>query len=283
MIKVGDDFLPHAAYLRVLKIGNNADVSSSGTWATLDDLGTVTKDGTDTIIEQNGHDVLVFRKDGTIRLDKNEHPANREGYAIIAGCTEKCTPQGDGEYIGESGTVYKKDPAFPGTCYDQSGDIFLLEDDIDNNIRVWTTYYQNRLFRNLLEFNVSYSETVNTYENEKGRTIQYPVRVGKRKISLKVETNLHGLAILKDYFSQNEFFFFFRSTTDEVEQNGTFRKTSDIQIQTIANEPDFRNVHLFGDVPNSDTSSEYGEYVQLYLGNDNHTGAYEFSASLEEV
>ena len=142
--------------------------------------------------------------------------------------------------------------------------------------------------RNLLQFDVSYAETVNTYENESGQTITYPIRIGKRKIDLKIETDLQGLIMLKDYFSQPECFFFYRSTTDIEEQHGTFRKTSDVQIQTIANESNFRNSHLFDDASFfCDVDSEYGDYLQrlyeFYKGNYYHTGAYEFSVSLEEV
>lgn len=288
MITISREPFPHAAYLRVIGIRKDADESSANTWATLDDLGTITKVGTDTVIEKNGSDVLVFRKDGTIRWDSNGHPADREGNGIIANCSVQCTKQEDGSYLSEDGNIYTKEDAIPGACTDQSGGTFLWSEDVDDKIRVWTIYYDNTLLRNLLQFEVSYAETVNTYENESGQTISYPVRIGKRKIALKVETDLHGLIMLKDYFSQPECFFFFRSTTDIEEQHGTFRKTSDVQIQTVANECNLHNTHLFDDASAlCDVNSEYGDYLQqlyeFYKGNDYHTGAYEFSVSLEEV
>ena len=78
MITISREPFPHAAYLRVIGIRRDAYENSANTWATLDDLGTITKVGTDTIVEKNNHDVLVFRKDGTIRLDRNGHPADRK-------------------------------------------------------------------------------------------------------------------------------------------------------------------------------------------------------------
>ena len=240
------------------------------------------------MIVKNNHDVLVFRKDGTIRLDSNGHPANRKGNGIIEGCSVQCTPQEDGTYLSEDGKIYTKDDSIPGICMDQNGNLFLWNEDVHGKIRIWTIYYDNSLMRNLLQFDVSYAETVNTYENESGQTITYPIRIGKRKIDLKIETDLQGLIMLKDYFSQPECFFFYRSTTDIEEQHGTFRKTSDVQIQTIANESNFRNSHLFDDASFfCDVDSEYGDYLQrlyeFYKGNYYHTGAYEFSVSLEEV
>ena len=58
--------------------------------------------------------------------------------------------------------------------------------------------------------------------------------------------------------------------------------------QTIANESNFRNSHWFDDASYFyDVDSEHGDYLQrlydFYKGNDYHTGAYEFSVSLEEV
>lgn len=288
MIIISREQFPYAAYLRVIGIRRDADESSDSTWATLDDLGTVTRVGTDTAIVKNNHDVLVFRKDGTIRLDSNGHPADREGRGIITDCSVRCAKQEDGTYLGENGDIYTKDNDFPGTCTDQNGNTFYWTEDVEENIRVWIIYYDNMLMRNLLTFDVSYAETVNTYENESGQTITYPIRIGKRKIDLKIETDLQGLIMLKDYFSQPECFFFYRSTTDIEEQHGTFRKTSDVQIQTIANESNFRNSHLFDDASFfCDVNSEYGNYLQrlyeFYKGNYYHTGAYEFSVSLEEV
>ena len=109
MITISREPFPHAAYLRVIGIRVDAYENSANTWATLDDLGTITKIGTDTIVEKNNHDVLVFRKDGTIRLDRNGHPADRKGNGIIEGCSVQCTPQGDGSYLGENGNIYTKD------------------------------------------------------------------------------------------------------------------------------------------------------------------------------
>ena len=288
MITISREQFPYAAYLRVIAIRRNAEENSDSTWATLDDLGAITKVGTDTVIVKNNHDVLVFRKDGTIRLDSNGHPANKKGTGIIEGCSVRCAKQEDGTYLGENGDIYTKDNDFPGTCTDQNGNTFYWTEDVEENIRVWIIYYDNMLMRNLLTFDVSYAETVNTYENESGQTITYPIRIGKRKIDLKIETDLQGLIMLKDYFSQPECFFFYRSTTDIEEQHGTFRKTSDVQIQTIANESNFRNSHLFDDASFfCDVDSEYGDYLQrlyeFYKGNYYHTGAYEFSVSLEEV
>lgn len=288
MIIISREQFPYAAYLRVIGIRRDADESSDSTWATLDDLGSIEKVGTDTIIVKNNHDVLVFRKDGTIRIDGNGHPADRKGNGIISDCSVRCAKQENGTYLGENGDIYTKDNDFPGTCTDQNGNTFYWTEDVEENIRVWIIYYDNMLMRNLLTLDVSYAETVNTYENESGQTITYPIRIGKRKIDLKIETDLQGLIMLKDYFSQPECFFFYRSTTDIEEQHGTFRKTSDVKIQTIANESNFCNSHLFDDASFfCDVNSEYGNYLQrlyeFYKGNYYHTGAYEFSVSLEEV
>ena len=99
MITISREQFPYAAYLRVIAIRRNAEENSDSTWATLDDLGAITKVGTDTVIVKNNHDVLVFRKDGTIRLDSNGHPANRKGNGIIEGKengdgTDRLDPKG---------------------------------------------------------------------------------------------------------------------------------------------------------------------------------------------
>lgn len=50
MITISREQFPYAAYLRVIAIRRNAEENSDSTWATLDDLGAITKVGTDTVI-----------------------------------------------------------------------------------------------------------------------------------------------------------------------------------------------------------------------------------------
>lgn len=52
MITISREPFPHAAYLRVIGIRVDAYENSANTWATLDDLGTITKIGTDTVVEK---------------------------------------------------------------------------------------------------------------------------------------------------------------------------------------------------------------------------------------
>ena len=127
---------------------------------------------------------------------------------------------------------------------------------------------------------VAYSEDVNTYQNESGKTISYPVRLGKRKIEYKVETDLQGLDVLTEIFQQPEMLLFYKSASDSQEQCGYFRKTSDLQITTVSRNPKFdNNPFLYQMQSKSPTSYFY----LLDDGLQQHTGAYEFSVSLEEV
>ena len=80
---------------------------------------------------------------------------------------------------------------------------------------------------------------------------------------------------------QPELLLFYKSPSDSCEQYGYFRKTSDLQITTIARNPRFDNNPLLYQWQNK--SPELSHFYPLDDGLQPHTGAYEFSVSLEEV
>ena len=268
-------------YLRVVTDGYS--------WTTHPNLqqATIERVGTQIALKKGSDDIVVFTDNAQIRLDSKGFPANRDGYAVLVGCTAIYTLVEDednsnyGKYINGDSVVTKSSHA--GYCIEQSTRKefrWAAEGDDGKKIRVWTTAYQNYLIRNVLQMDVAYSEDVNTYQNESSKTIAYPVRLGKRKIAYKVETDLQGLDILTEIFKQPEILLFYKSASDSQEQCGYFRKTSDLQITTVSRNPKFdNNPFLYQMQSKSPTSYFY----LLDDGLQQHTGAYEFSVSLEEV
>ena len=53
------------------------------------------------------------------------------------------------------------------------------------------------ILRNFAKFEESFSENIKKFENESGHAIVYPVRSGKRCISLTIEANSVYLNVLK--------------------------------------------------------------------------------------
>ena len=172
----------------------------------------------------------------------------------------------------------------PDFCYDLStGRMYRANKDSDTELRVWTTEYHNYLIRQFTKFDVSYTEITNIYENESGHTVQYPVRIGKRKIDLELECNLDTLNILTEFFQQSEILMLYQSPTDAAEQFGMFRKTSDIQIQTISKNPHYyNNPFLYQTLEYNTNDGYFYELQELYAGKS-QTGIYYISVSLEEV
>ena len=268
-------------YLRVVTDGSS--------WATPPNLQQATAErvGTQIALKKGSDDILVFTDNAQIRLDSDGLPANRNGNAILVDCTaiyaliEDENDLNYGAYQNGDSIVMKSSHA--GYCVEQSTRKefrWFAEGDDGKKIRVWTTVYQNYLIRNVLQMNVTYSEDVNTYQNESGKTISYPVRLGKRKIEYKVETDLQGLDILTAIFRQPEILLFYKSASDSREQYGYFRKTSDLQITTVSRNPKFDNNPFLFQMQ-SESSTSY--FYLLDDGLQPHTGAYEFSVSLEEV
>lgn len=136
--------------------------------------------------------------------------------------------------------------------------------------------------RNFLEFDVSYTEITKTFQNESGQTIVYPVRTGKRKISLKIEANTAYLKVLRTLFSAAVVHLQYTdgmySDTDSMGNikqetlEGDFRKTSDLTIT--------RKADACTALPNAGMYSPYGKQG---LYDRCGRGAYEFAVSLEEV
>ena len=218
-----------------------------------------------------------------IKLNGDGLPANRDGNAIWVECTAIYTKITDEEITRyQNGDSIVTKSSREGYCVEQGTrkELRWAEND-DNSIRVWITKYQNYLIRNILQMNVTFSEIVDTYENESGHTITYPVRLGKRRIDIKMEADLQGLEILMEVFKQPELLLFYKSPSDSCEQYGYFRKTSDLQITTIARNPRFDNNPLLYQWQNK--SPELSHFYPLDDGLQPHTGAYEFSVSLEEV
>lgn len=282
-------------YIRFVTGGSTSDF---GNWKTPSNLldAKIEQVGTELALKKGSDDILVFTDHAQIKLDANGRAANRDGNGILVDCTEVFTKITDGDYAGDyqnsSGRIMRL-PVTTGFCREvdpATGN--LLERyrcDIinDTEIRVWIIEYHNYLIRQFLQFDVSYTEITNTYQNESGKTIQYPIRQGKRKIVLKLETNLNGLEHLKTFFQQPELLLFYQSPTDSAEQYGRFRKTADIQIQTISRNHSFDNHPFLYQLEAYGTNityfwslSEVLAYQQKY---SDSSGIYELSVSLEEV
>lgn len=264
-------------YLRVVTDGDS--------WATHPNLqqATIERIGTQIALKKGTDDLVVFTEDAQIKLNGDGLPANRDGYAILVECTAIYTKITDEEITRyQNGDSIVTKSSREGYCIEQgtNKELRWAEND-DNSIRVWITKYQNYLIRNILQMNVTFSEIVDTYENESGHTITYPVRLGKRRIDIKMEADLQGLEILMEMFKQPELLLFYKSPSDSCEQYGYFRKISDLQITTIARNPRFDNNPLLYQWQNK--SPELSHFYPLDDGLQPHTGAYEFSVSLEEV
>lgn len=268
-------------YLRVVTDGSS--------WTTHPNLQQATAErvGTQIALKKGSDDILVFTDNAQIRLDSDGLPANRNGNAILVDCTAIYTLIEDendlnyGAYQNGDSIVMKS--SHKGYCVElntRKEFRWFAEGDDGKKIRVWATVYQNYLIRNVLQMDVTYSEDVNTYQNESGKTISYPVRLGKRKIAYKMETDLQGLDILTAIFRQPEILLFYKSASDSREQYGYFRKTSDLQITTVSRNPKFDNNPFLFQMQ-SESSTSY--FYPLDDGLQPHTGAYEFSVSLEEV
>lgn len=290
-------------YIRFVTGGSTSDF---GDWKTPSNLldARMEQVGTETILvkkidsglEPGTDDLLVFDQNAQIKIGSDGRAVNRNGFSIFNDCTEIFTLITEGDYTGDyqnsSGRIMRL-PVTTGFCREvdvATGN--LLERyrcDIinDTEIRVWIIEYHNYLIRQFLQFDVSYTEITNTYQNESGKTIQYPIRQGKRKIVLKLETNLNGLEHLKTFFQQPELLLFYQSPTDSAEQYGRFRKTADIQIQTVSRNHSFDNHPFLYQLEAYGTNityfwslSEVLAYQQKY---SDSCGIYELSVSLEEV
>ena len=262
------------AYLRILTDGKS--------WTTHKNLKNAILSGS-CLYDTNGKLLLAFTEDGRIRQYEGRY-CDQNGYTIYDTCTTVYTKQEDDTYTDGNGSIVtKKNPDADlknGYCTDQNSVLMIWESigEDDSQIHVWTTTYENFLIRNFLQFDVSESELVNTYQNESGRTILYPIRQGKRKISLKIETDLNGLAHLKEYFNQPSLLLYYKSPADIAEQNGIFRKTSDIQTETVKKGHFFDNSPIFWD-----SQVEEIGFSRPVLDAEQNTGIYELSVSLEEV
>lgn len=132
---------------------------------------------------------------------------------------------------------------------------------------------------NFLTFSESYSETNKTYTNEAGETILYPVRSGKKKLSIVIEANSVYLDVLKKLFCQPVIRLKYTHGSDSETNSigdikpliheAEFIKTSDISIKQIS---DVRTA-----LPNYGVRNGLGFYDRF------GRGAYEFSVTLEEV
>lgn len=231
-------------------------------------------------------DILALDENACIRLTGIGLPADHEnGNAIITRNTEIFTKV-DGTVNNYQSSDGKRVFAMrtPEFCYDLSTNKMYRVDRLsDTELRIWTTEYHNYLIRQFTKFDISYTEITNTYENESGYTIQYPVLVGKRKINFELECNLNALSILKEFFQQPEILILYQSPTDAAEQFGTFRKTSDIQIQTISKNPNYYNNPILYQKLESGTNDGYFYELQELYKEKNQTGLYYLSVSLEEV
>lgn len=138
------------------------------------------------------------------------------------------------------------------------------------------------VLRNILKFDVSYSEETRSYQNESGRRIIYPVRTGKRRIAMTIEANTTYLDVLRQLFGEVEIHLKYIDGMDietdcignikHLVQEGDFYKSSDISVKRIA---DSRIALL-----NAGMSCTYGKlgYYDRF-----GRGAYELSVTLEEV
>ncbi|MGN0631649.1 MAG: hypothetical protein ACI4JN_10010 [Ruminococcus sp.] len=135
------------------------------------------------------------------------------------------------------------------------------------------------ILRNFTEFRESYSENIRKFENESGHSIVYPVRNGKRCLSITIEANSVYLNILKELFSHPVIHLKYTHGSDaecdcignikQIIHEADFIKTSSINIKQIA---DIRTM-----LPNHGVQCGLGFYDRF------GRGAYEFSVSLEEV
>ena len=267
--------------------GGSYGIATNFNWQMATTLqGTTIERVSNGIVFKSGDvDVLALDEDARIRLTDIGLPADhKNGNAIITKNTEVFTKV-DGtvsNYQSSDGRVV--DLRTPVFCYDLStGRMYRANKDSDTELRVWTTEYHNYLIHQFTKFDVSYSEITSTYENEAGHTIQYPVRVGKRKIDLELECNLDTLNILTEFFQQSEILMLYQSPTDAAEQFGTFRKTSDIQVQTVSKNPHYyNNPFLYQKLEDGTNNGYFYELQELYAGKS-QTGIYYISVSLEEV
>lgn len=108
MITISREQFPYAAYLRVIAIRRNAEENSDSTWATLDDLGAITKVGTDTVIVKTTMTCWFFGKTeqfdwigmNTLRTEKETESlkaalcsARHKKTALILAKTARFTPK----------------------------------------------------------------------------------------------------------------------------------------------------------------------------------------------
>lgn len=267
--------------------GGSYGIATNFNWQMATTLqGTTIERVSNGIVFKSGDvDVLALDEDARIRLTDIGLPADHvNDNAIITKNTEVFTKV-DGtvnNYQSDDGrTVALTDL---NRCRDlNTNRVYRANRDSDTELRVWTTEYHNYLIHQFTKFDVSYTEITNIYENESGHTIQYPVRIGKRKIDLELECNLDALNILMDFFQQSEILMLYKSPTDAVEQFGTFHKTSDIQVQTISKNPHYyNNPFLYQKLEDGTNNGYFYELQELYAGKS-QTGIYYISVSLEEV
>lgn len=267
--------------------GGSYGIATNFNWQTATTLqdATIERVSNGIVFKSGDVDILALDEDARIRLTSIGLPADHEnGNAIITKNTEVFTKV-DGtvsNYQSSDGRVV--DLRTPVFCYDLStGRTYRANKDSDTELRVWTTEYHNYLIHQFTKFDVSYSEITSTYENEAGHTIQYPVRVGKRKIDLELECNLDTLNILTEFFQQSEILMLYQSPTDAAEQFGVFRKISDIQVQTTSKNPHYYNNPFLYQTLEYDTNNGYFYELQELQKGENQTGIYYISVSLEEV
>ena len=132
---------------------------------------------------------------------------------------------------------------------------------------------------NFLEFKESFSENIRKFENESGHSIVYPVRSGKRCLSITIEANSVYLNILKKLFNQPVIHLKYTHGSDaecdcignikQTVHEADFIKTSSVSVKQIA---DIRTM-----LPNHGVQCGLGFYDRF------GRGSYEFSVSLEEV
>ena len=79
------------------------------------------------------------------------------------------------------------------------------------------------LIRNILNFNVTYEEMKNQFQNENGKSIFFPIRTGKRKMDLTIECDSEDLKVLKKLFFQTEIKFAY-SETEQKQRKYHFSK-----------------------------------------------------------
>lgn len=138
------------------------------------------------------------------------------------------------------------------------------------------------ILRNFTKFEESYTENIKKFESESGHSIVYPVRSGKRCISLTIEANSVYLNVLKRLFNQPVIHLKYTHGSDadtdcigNIRQQiheADFIKTSSISIKQIAD--------IKVALPNAGMGCSYGKlgYYDRF-----GRGAYELSVSLEEV